>query len=168
MTPVKEDVYDYDFSIDVPVRNDWTNVSRLVTSVQNCFNAMFDDLAGSRTVAMVTAELLENALKYGGGSKKDRLRLRVEGTADVARITMANPAPPESFADLQKCLDWMNGFPDVEAAFRARLLAIATATGAEESRLGIVRIAYEGRCKLKAHYEDGIVSVCAELQPQQA
>ena len=33
----------FGFSIDVPVRNEWANVSLLVTSVQNCFNAMFQN-----------------------------------------------------------------------------------------------------------------------------
>lgn len=157
--------YAYDFGINVPVRNDWSNVSLLVTSVQNCFNAMFANVNGSRTVAMVTGELLENAIKYGEwASQEQYLRLGVSGQADLARITVDNPTSVESFQELQRSLDWMSGFPDAETAFRARLLALATTADPTVSRLGIVRIAYEGRCSITAQFTDGIVSVCAELR----
>jgi hypothetical protein len=156
---------DYDFAINVPVRNDWSNVSLLVTSVQNCFNAMFANVRGSRTVAMVTGELLENAIKYGSWTKDDqRLRLRVSGTAESTRVTVDNPADLEKFQDLQRSLEWMNGFADAEAAFRARLLAIATTTDTDVSKLGVVRIAHEGQCALEAEYVDGIVRVTAEIK----
>jgi hypothetical protein len=156
---------EYEFSINVPVRNEWSNVSLLVTSVQNCFNAMFANVKGSRTVAMVTGELLENAIKYGVWvSEEQHLRLGVSGKADLAQITVENPATLEAFDELQKSLEWMNGFADAEAAFRARLLALATTTDPTVSRLGVVRIAYEGRCTLRAEYADGIVKVCAELR----
>jgi hypothetical protein len=155
---------DYDFSINVPVRNDWSNVSLLVTSVQNCFIAMFANVKGSRTVAMVTGELLENAIKYGTWKDEDEhLRLGVSGRTDRARITVANPCDLESFQELQRSINWMGEFADAEAAFRARLLAIATTADPEISKLGIVRIAHEGRCKVSADYADGIVRVVAEL-----
>jgi hypothetical protein len=155
---------EYDFTINVPVRNEWANVSLLVTSVQNCFNAMFANVKGSRTVAMVTGELLENAIKYGDWENSTQyLRLAVSGRADRARIMVDNPTTPAGFDELKKSLDWMNGFDDAEAAFRARLLAIATTADPAVSRLGIVRIAYEGRCTLNADYRDGVVSVYAEL-----
>jgi hypothetical protein len=156
---------EYDFAINVPIRNDWSNVSLLVTSVQNCFNAMFANVKESRTVAMVTGELLENAIKYGSWKTSDqRLHLRVAGSKEVTRICVDNPSDPESFKDLQKSLDWMAGFPDAEAAFRARLLALATTSDSQVSKLGVVRIAYEGRCAIDAKYVDGVVFVTAELR----
>ena len=157
---------EYNFAIDVPIRNDWSNVSLLVTSVQNCFNAMFANVKESRTVAMVTGELLENAIKYGSWKTTDkrRLHLRVNGSQEVTRICVDNPTDLESFKDLQKSLDWMAGFPDAEAAFRARLLALATTSDSQVSKLGVVRIAYEGRCSIDAKYVDGVVFVTAELK----
>jgi hypothetical protein len=156
---------DYDFAINVPIRNDWSNVSLLVTSVQNCFNAMFANVRESRTVAMVTGELLENAIKYGAWTTADqRLHLRVKGSPEVARITVDNPIGPENFKELQRSLDWIASFPSAEAAFRARLLALATTTDPEVSKLGVVRIAYEGRCSIDAKLADGVVFVTAELR----
>jgi hypothetical protein len=154
---------EYDFSIDVPVRIDWANVSLLVTSVQNCFNAMFANVRGSRTVALVTGELLENAIKYGEWREDARLRLSVQGSREVARIQVENPASESAYSDLAATLRWAAGFEDAEAAYRARLLEIATATEPSVSRLGILRIGYEGRCTIDAQYVDGIVRISATL-----
>src|SRR5262249_4675535 len=56
------------FSIDLPIRSDWANVDLLRTSVQNCFTAVFSEVDGCQALAMVTGELLENAIKYGDWS----------------------------------------------------------------------------------------------------
>ena len=154
----------FGFQINVPVRNEWNNVDLLVTSVQNCFNAMFADVDGSQAVAMVTGELLENAIKYGAWSKKGQhLRLSVAGGPSTARISVENPAEEENVADLQRTLAWANGFPDPQSAFRARLLAIAQTADPEVSKLGLVRIAYEGKCAITAEYAEGVVCVTAQI-----
>jgi hypothetical protein len=156
---------EFSFKIDVPVRNEWANVSLLVTSVQNCFNAMFSDVDGSQTVAMVTGELLENAIKYGcwtaGGHY---LRLNVGGGAKRARVSVENPVEQGAVTELQRTLDWINEFPSAEAAYRARLLALAQTADPDVSKLGLVRVAYEGRCKLTAEAVNGSVRVTAELE----
>lgn len=154
---------EFGFKIDVPVRNEWANVSLLVTSVQNCFNAMFSDVDGSQTVAMVTGELLENAIKYGRWTGDHYLRLNVGGGARRARVSVENPADAGAVADLQRTLDWIKEFPSAEHAYRARLLSLAQTTDPEVSKLGLVRVAYEGRCVLTAELIDGAVRVTAEL-----
>lgn len=53
------------FSIDLPVRSEWANVDLLRVSVQDCVTAVFGDIAGCRSLAMVTGELIENAIEYG-------------------------------------------------------------------------------------------------------
>jgi hypothetical protein len=155
---------EFGFRIDVPVRNEWANVSLLVTSVQNCFNAMFADVDGSQTVAMVTGELLENAIKYGDwGASGHHLRLDVGGGVKRARVSVENPVAAGSAAELQRTLDWIKEFPSAEAAYRARLLALAQTTDPDVSKLGLIRIAYEGRCTLSASATDNLVRVTAEL-----
>jgi hypothetical protein len=154
----------FGFSIDVPVRNEWANVSLLVTSVQNCFNAMFSDVDGSQTVAMVTGELLENAIKYGQWTRGRYLRLSVSGGGGEARVSVENPADLGAHADLQRTLDWMKEFPTAEAAYRARLLALAQTTDPDVSKLGLVRVAHEGRCALTVELIDDVVRVTAVIQ----
>jgi hypothetical protein len=155
---------DYSFEIDVPVRNEWSNVTLLVTSVQNCFHAMFGNVDGSHTVAMVAGELLENAIKYGDWSRgRPRLRLVVAGSQAKARVTVENPALEDSVGEVQRTLDWLQGFKSVDEAFRARLIAIAQTADPDVSKLGLVRIAYEGRCVIQASYEKNVLRVTAEV-----
>ena len=69
----------FNFSIDLPVRSEWANVDMLRLSVQNCVTTMFSDIEGCRSLAMVTGELIENAIKYGDwhGDEDQRFQLRV-------------------------------------------------------------------------------------------
>jgi hypothetical protein len=156
---------DFVFRIEVPVRNEWSNVNLLVLSVQHCFSAMFADIEGSHAVAMVTGELLENAIKYGAWKKEgEHLRLSVAGRRGRARLTVENPAAETAYRELERTLRWAEGHADAATAYRARLLTVAQTTDPDASQLGIVRIMHEGRCKVSAEYTDGIVRVSADMQ----
>ncbi len=139
------------------------------TSVQNCFIAVFADLDGCHAIAMVTGELLENALKYGDWSASSRamFRLRVEGGSGRIAVSVENPLSDKDAhaSQLVKTIEWIAGFPKPEAAYRARMLQIAQDDGdATPSRLGLVRIAFEGNCRLSAKVENGTVTVTATLE----
>ncbi len=157
------------FSIDMTVRNEWRNVDLLRTSVQNCFTAVFADVDGCHAIAMVTGELLENALKYGDwlGGDRAMFRLRVHGTKNnVVTVSVQNPLK-ESDNNAQALLtsiEWINSFPKPEAAYRARMMQIAqNEEDAAPSRLGLVRIAFEGNCRLAARVDNKTVTVTAAL-----
>lgn len=157
------------FSIDMTVRNEWRNVDLLRTSVQNCFTAVFADVDGCHAIAMVTGELLENALKYGDWLSGDKamFRLRVHGTKNnIVTVSVQNPLKADQHSKaLLEQIDWINSFPKPEAAYRARMMQIAQSTDedATMSRLGLVRIAFEGNCRLGARVDNGTVTVTAAL-----
>jgi hypothetical protein len=160
---------DFGFSIDLTVRNEWRNVDLLRTSVQNCFIAVFADVDGCHAIAMVTGELLENALKYGNWASGDRamFRLRVVGNQGNIEVSVQNPLKPDdqNAHALMSSIEWINSFPKPEAAYRARMLQIAQDESGDTSpsRLGLVRIAFEGNCRLSAKIEKGAVTVSALL-----
>jgi hypothetical protein len=159
---------DFAFSIDLTVRNEWKNIDLLRTSVQNCFTAVFADLDGCHAIAMVTGELLENALKYGNWTQTDRtmFRLRVTGQSENVEIAVQNPLDPDdsNAQALEKSISWINSYPKPEHAYRARLLQIAQEdTDGSPSRLGLVRIAHEGNCRLSMAIDNGVVTVMATL-----
>ena len=161
---------DFAFSIDLTVRNEWKNIDLLRTSVQNCFTAVFADLDGCHAIAMVTGELLENALKYGNwaaSGERAMFRLRVVGNEGNIEVSVSNPLKPDdnNAQQLMTSLEWINSFPNPEAAYRARMLQIAQDEPGDESpsRLGLVRIAFEGNCRLGAKIEKGNVTVSAIL-----
>ena len=160
---------DFGFSIDLTVRNEWKNIDLLRTSVQNCFIAVFADVDGCHAIAMVTGELLENALKYGDWTDRDRavFRLRVRGTEGNIEVSVQNPlrtADANSNA-LLSSIEWINSYPKPEQAYRARMLQIAQEDGGDgsPSRLGLVRIAFEGNCRLSASVDKSTVTVSALL-----
>jgi hypothetical protein len=148
-------VPEFGFSIDVPIRNQWEMVDRLRSSVKSCFSAVFSETDGCETVAMVTGELLENAIKYGDWSGGEQhFQLKVWGEGRHAVISVENPVRDDdaSVRALNEILRWMKVFPTADEAYKARLLEIAETPAGERglNRLGLVRIAYEGNCTLRA------------------
>jgi hypothetical protein len=160
---------EFGFSIDLTVRNEWKNIDLLRTSVQNCFIAVFADLDGCHAIAMVTGELLENALKYGDWAHADRamFRLRVQGREGNIEVSVQNPLRQDDphAANLMKQIEWLASFPKPEQAYRARMLQIAQdeTEEAAPSRLGLARIAFEGNCRISAKIDAGAVTVNALL-----
>jgi len=66
--------------------------------------------------------------------------------------------------NLHKAIEEINSYPKPEQAYRARMLQIAqNEEDTSPSRLGLVRIAFEGNCKLAAKIENGTVTVTAAL-----
>jgi hypothetical protein len=156
----------FSFDIDVPVRGEWSNVDLLITSVENCFTAMFADVDGCHTLAVVTGELLENAIKYGDwGGGHAVFRLHVSGLEKNASISVENPVSNETSVErLFAAIKWVEGFASADEAYRAKLLEIANAPPSEGmSGLGLARIAYEANCKLLAERDGDRVRVTAQL-----
>ena len=157
----------FDFSIDLPVRNEWKNVDLLRTSVQNCFIAVFSDVDGCHSLAMVTGELVENAVKYGDWSGDERcFRLRVHGEERHAYVAVENPIRDgdQSVHRLLATIERIQSYGNPEAAYRARLLELASeAEDAGQSGLGLVRVAYEGRANLSALVDNRTLKVVAEM-----
>jgi hypothetical protein len=156
----------YQFSIDLPVQSHWRNVDLLRTSVQNCFIAVFADVDGCNAIAMVTGELVENAVKYGhwAGTER-RFRLRVDGRHGAVTIIVENPIDPANprIDELQARIRWIDAFPNAEAAYRAKLLEVASHP-TNESGLGLVRCAYEGNSTLRCEtFEGNALRVIAEM-----
>lgn len=159
----------YSFSIDLPVRNEWKSIDLLRTSVQNCFAAVFSDIDGCHTVSIVTGELLENAMKYGSWQDAENplsFRLTVRGNKTETIVSVENPISPgsQSAEALKSTIDWINKHESAEEAYRARLLEIASADDEPgTSKLGLVRVAYEGNCKLEADVDGNTLTVTARL-----
>lgn len=156
------------FAIDLTIRNEWRNIDLLNTSVQNCFLAVFSDVDGCHTIAMVTGELLENALKYGDwvGGDHAMFRLHVGSHDGNVEVSVQSPVKESdsSATSLLEQVAWIESFADPAQAYRARMLAIANdEQDAAPSRLGLVRIAFEGNCRLSAKVEHNAVTVSARF-----
>ncbi|MEO7733382.1 MAG: hypothetical protein ABIY55_20640 [Kofleriaceae bacterium] len=155
------------FSIDLEAPSHRRNVELVRTSVQNCFVAVFSDVAGCNAIAMVTGELVENAIKYGhwtGDAKS--FRLQVKGHIGSVTVQVENPIDPANprTDELRGRLGSIEEFPSAEAAYQAKLLEIAARPGNLSGGLGLVRCAYEGNSKLRVEAIDGhAIRVIAEM-----
>ena len=153
------------FQIEVPVQRNWRNIELLRTSVLNCLATVFHSHDYCQTVSMIASELLENAVKYGEWEDRDRnsFRLRVDGDDGGVQVEVCNPVDPAS-PELEAVLATVAAIQEHSApeVYRQRLATIA-AQGPDEqaSGLGLVRIAYEGECRLEAQVEGDVLRVRA-------
>jgi hypothetical protein len=157
---------EFRFLIDVPVSTQWRNIELLRASVQSCLEAVFSDVEGSDAIAMVTGELLENAVKYGHWTNGTGVfRLRVWGDEETGHIEVENPVgdDDEGPRRVDELLAWMDGFATPEEAYQARMLQVAVAPRGTASGLGLARVVYEGGCRLRAETSEGMFRMLAEV-----
>jgi hypothetical protein len=160
-----------DFRLEVPIAPDWQNVDLLRVAILHCLAAALADTNVGDVVATVTSELLENGIKYGDWSKRDALHLRVFADEQEIAIDVASPVSDASdhVANVRKTIDWIDTFPSPREAYVARMRAIADAPAPDGSRMGLVRVACEGPCRLEAQLEgDGMLHVRARIVTDQA
>jgi hypothetical protein len=149
-----------DFRIEVPIRPEWRNVDLLRTSILSCLAAVFqsDDLC--HTVSMVAGELIENAIKFGEwNSDQSSFRLHVHGDDEELAVEVSNPCPnAEGPQRVEAIIRQLGEFSSPKEAYTARLRELGEMPmGGKESRLGLLRIAYEGGCSLQALTDPGNV-----------
>src|SRR5512138_3558947 len=109
------------FHVELPLHPGWEAIEPLRASVLACVKAVFPHPALAASVALVTAELLENALKFGrwdaaGGGV---FGLRVGGTQDRVEIEVSSPvaADDEHLARLRAELARIAAAPSPEQAY---------------------------------------------------
>jgi hypothetical protein len=136
----------------------WGNIDLLQISILNCLTTIFQNSDYCQLVSMIARELLENALKYGDWGKPtdSTLSLHVFCSNNGVDVEVENPVANHQNLDrLTARLKWIKTFPSAQEAFFSRMLQIAEFQNqGRESGLGLVRIAYEGRCELHMSCED--------------
>lgn len=147
------------FQIELPLHPGWEAIEPLRASVLACVKAVFPNPALAPSLALVTAELLENAVKFGrweGGT--GRFGLRVDGHSDRVEIEVTSPVAPgdENVARLRAELDRIAAAPSPEQAYTKAVRAIALG---KATSLGLSRAAYEGGCDLAAEVDGTVLRV---------
>lgn len=121
----------------------------------------------AQSLSMVVCELLENGLKYGSfPADSDRLKLEITITETEATVEVLNPfgeAAGGHLRRLDRTVQWIRGFQDPFEAYIEKLKEVAKKPlDDQESGLGLVRIAYEGRAILDFYVpEAGLLNVSA-------
>lgn len=120
----------------------------------------------AQAVAMVTSELGENAAKYGTYQGAETMDVKVSLTPARITVEVRNPVSPdqaEQLGLLDRTIQWIRGFQDPFQAYLERMREVSgQSLASSESRLGLVRIAYEGQSALDFFVgDDNILVVSA-------
>jgi hypothetical protein len=154
----------FNFNIDFPVRGEWENVDQVRLSLQSCIATLFQDVDLRQTLAMVAGELLENAVKYAHRTDEHTMfRLKIWGAlGDVAFVQVSNPVDPESAQVVLDAIASIRVAPSVVDAYFQRMREIASRPS-RMSRLGLLRIAYEGGCGLTGELNGATLTITAAI-----
>jgi anti-sigma regulatory factor (Ser/Thr protein kinase) len=158
------------FSFKTRVSNSWANIELLRQAVIASARAVFDE-GMSVAIGTVASELMENAVKYGcwNASTIQTMRVAVRGRESVIEVDVESPSSPAAAAELEKHLAWMRTFTSAEEAYQARILDLTTQPSDKRSRMGLVRIAVDGRCSIHAELSaDGLLVVRATIDGEDA
>ncbi len=137
-------------AIELCIPPDWERIEAVRSAVAACFAAVTRDAEVDQALAMVCAELLENALKYGRAQTQG-VHLSVAEAKGEVLITVTNEIEPGSphATMLQAKLGWLRGFGDSAEAYVAAMSEIYARNDEREGGLGLVRIVHEGGCALE-------------------
>ncbi len=154
------------FQIELPLHPGWDAIVPLRDSVLACLRTVFPDPSIASSLALVTAELLENAVKFGCWDEGaaygayGQFSLRVSGSGDRVEIEVANPVAPDddNLKRLEGELARIAAAPSPEEAYLKAVRGLALG---RESPLGLARAAHEGGCNLFAMLDGEVVRVRA-------
>ena len=142
-----------------------------IESVRNMSSEFLESQGLSKDSAqaftMVISELVENSIKYGQfgfSNKKVVVNILVSPNSVIAEVT--NPIDETAANNLRildKTIQWIRGFQNPLEAYTERLKEVSKKPlNDENSGLGLVRIAYEGRAILDFFVsENSLINVSA-------
>lgn len=136
--------------LDISMVSDWSRIEEIRDKGQDFFkshNMPHDD---TQALVMVLNELIENAVKYGSSrDDKKEIRLRIEFTEKMVTIEVmnhVNGTPEVHLERLDHMIQWIRGHQNSFESYIERIKEVSTKPfNDEESGLGLVRIAYEGK-----------------------
>ena len=138
--------------LELVIPADWDRIDTIREGVGLCLAAVFGHGELKEALSMVSAELLENAVKYAKpGPSGIGFSLRREGERLIVAVTNVIDETI-SLHELRERIDWLRQFADPAEAYIAALAKIyeqPPPSAGGGSGLGLVRIAYEGGCQVE-------------------
>jgi hypothetical protein len=130
---------------------DWDAAAKLWNVCTEFLTASGLDRDEVYALTMAASELLENAVKYGDWQRapNDKIVLSIEVAERNVTVEVQCPTADDPLAlrKLDEQIQWIRGFQSPFEAYVERLkLVSARGHDLGESGLGLIRIAYEGRC----------------------
>lgn len=134
-------------------------VSVIRRFVLEFYQRFLGDADATSRVALVTHELLENAVKFStDGETTIRIEVRQDVRPLVVDIELRNRADPENVAAMREILDGIARAPDALVFYQQLLVKRAKVT-ARSGGLGLARICAEGEMHVSHRVVDGDIAV---------
>lgn len=156
------------------IKPDWDEIPQARNECRHYLESVDCPRDRLEVICMVTSELLENAVKYGGLRRKtDGIDLQIKAEPENVLLEVKGalgftyrPLSPEGNPDLKKLdhmIQWIRSFQSPFQAYIERLQEVARQPlESDESGLGLVRIAYEGQALLDFFVdENDVLSISA-------
>lgn len=149
--------------VSLSVPPDWTAVEPIRHALALYAHAVLKNVREAETIAMVAAELLENAVKHSDPDARD-IGITIVRDDEGLTIDVTNTVADAGVAALRDRLDWLASRGDPQKAWTEVLLGFGDSAAADEhGGLGLARIACEGGCRLSVRTpEPGRLTVRAE------
>ena len=144
---------------------DWPKADALAILAKHVATVAFDDADLSDTLGIVAGELMENAIKYGNWSDGDAcLTFSLSWRGDELEIDVSCPSDPASahYERLMMVLQKIEK-SDTRDSYLERLARIAQ-DRCERGGLGLLRLAHEANCLLRARLVEERLHVQARMK----
>ena len=154
-------------SMELTLPANWDDIERARSQSSRFFSChdLPDD--SIQALTMIVSELIENSIKYGSFSgQNDKIILSISFYGRDITIEVVNPIDEKVYTHLQrldKTIQWIRGYQDSFEAYVNKLEEISKRPlSDEESGLGLVRIAYEGKAIIDFYVsEENLLNVSA-------
>ncbi len=149
------------FHIELPLPPGWDAIDPLRASVLACVKTVFPHTTEAAGIGLVTAELLENAVKFGRwGAVEGFFTLRVDGLVDRVLVEVSNPIVPGE-ASVQRLIGELTRIANAPSPEEAYARAVRGLALGKAKSLGLSRAAHEGGCDLSAEVVGSVLHVRA-------
>jgi hypothetical protein len=154
-------------SMKVAIKPDWDEIEAVRGKAGQFLEQHGLPANVTKCMVMVLSELVENSIKYGSFPDPDSnvdINLEIGTRMITAEVSNAvDETCLEHLQNLDRMIQWVRGYQDPFEAYVERLEEVSKKPlHDEESGLGIVRIAYEGKVLLDFFVnEDNLLTVSA-------
>ena len=140
-------------SIEFNVKPEWDEIEKIRNESAEFLQTheLTDDTIHS--LSMIISELIENGIKYGNFKMiENRVVVIINIERNAVTIEVLNPVDEnadEHLSKLDKTIQWIRGYQDPFEAYIERIKEVSKKPiKDDESGIGLVRIAYEGKALL--------------------
>jgi len=157
-------------NLSLDLGNEWKNTSLIQEGVWNLTLVALGDRDRADAISMVSTELVENAVKYSSLLEEDEnntVHFSLRGDRDEVVVEVTNTIRDDmrdNIKQLDETIQWIRGYQNPWEAYIERLQEVSRSAVIEDSRMGMVRMAYEAGAILDFYLdEDNKLSVSATI-----